>query len=500
MSQGERTTHDYSARRIIGFGCNQAFAFFLLYMQASHLFDVGVSASVLFTRPELLAFLASMAIGFAVILRLAPAGRQRLFSRPLLYAYALIMGIASLIPAIFPQLDTTLGLSLSCVLAGFPCAILLTAWGQTFGQAPTGTAIAEVLLGSLAAALICLAFSAAAAYSYAAWIALCLLPLASVVNIDVPADPALQKRSPSRTATAKEAAPSSESDEISNLSAKILVGTLLFGIAAGLLDVCWVLPSATQAAAETGDPVAADVLLGRFMLALVFFGSFLIGALTLQTSSTFARGTALNKSYRLAVFLEIIGIMMMPWPTLLDGLFVGEALALAGYLGLEAVLISLFLVIASLSGTRTSTAFSQGFLSLFSGEAIGLLAGNAILAGGDAAIALFLLVFLAGVIVLLSYVFLFTERDFDKLSQMENASDSLERTCAAIVAQFGLSAREADVLAFCLRGRTGERIAQELYISKSTVETHLKRIYGKTGVHNRQELLDLGESVGKSLQ
>ena len=44
-----------------------------------------------------------------------------------------------------------------------------------------------------------------------------------------------------------------------------------------------------------------------------------------------------------------------------------------------------------------------------------------------------------------------------------------------------------------LRGRTAERIAGEFFISKNTVDTHLRRIYAKCGVHTRQELIDLGE-------
>ena len=59
--------------------------------------------------------------------------------------------------------------------------------------------------------------------------------------------------------------------------------------------------------------------------------------------------------------------------------------------------------------------------------------------------------------------------------------------------------REAEILPFALKGRTGERIAAEFYISKSTVDTHLRRIYAKCGVHGRQELIDLGERTERRL-
>ena len=42
-------------------------------------------------------------------------------------------------------------------------------------------------------------------------------------------------------------------------------------------------------------------------------------------------------------------------------------------------------------------------------------------------------------------------------------------------------------------------MAAELFIAKSTVDTHLRRIYGKCGVHSRQELIDLGERESQAL-
>ena len=56
--------------------------------------------------------------------------------------------------------------------------------------------------------------------------------------------------------------------------------------------------------------------------------------------------------------------------------------------------------------------------------------------------------------------------------------------------QFLLSDREVEVLALHALGWTQKRVAEELYISPSTAHAHIKRIYAKTGLHSRQEILD----------
>lgn len=56
--------------------------------------------------------------------------------------------------------------------------------------------------------------------------------------------------------------------------------------------------------------------------------------------------------------------------------------------------------------------------------------------------------------------------------------------------QFLLSDREVEVLALYALGWTQKRVAEELYISPSTAHAHIKRIYAKTGLHSRQEILD----------
>ena len=140
-----------------------------------------------------------------------------------------------------------------------------------------------------------------------------------------------------------------------------------------------------------------------------------------------------------------------------------------------------------------SAESSAGFSALFVGELIGLLASAAVVALIPDWSFAYAIVVAAGTIILLSYVFLFTERDFDALSKLVKESDSIEAAGAAIAERYGLSNRESEILRYALRGRTSDRIAQELVISKSTVDTHLRRIYAKCGVHSRQELLDLAE-------
>lgn len=58
----------------------------------------------------------------------------------------------------------------------------------------------------------------------------------------------------------------------------------------------------------------------------------------------------------------------------------------------------------------------------------------------------------------------------------------------------GLTAREAEILGLLVRGRTLPYIANELFVTTGTVKTHVRHIYEKALVNNRQELLDKVEA------
>ena len=70
-------------------------------------------------------------------------------------------------------------------------------------------------------------------------------------------------------------------------------------------------------------------------------------------------------------------------------------------------------------------------------------------------------------------------------------TDRVDARCDELVAQLGLTEREADVFRLLARGNNTLRIQEELAITKNTLKYHARHIYEKTGVHSQQELIDL---------
>ena len=69
----------------------------------------------------------------------------------------------------------------------------------------------------------------------------------------------------------------------------------------------------------------------------------------------------------------------------------------------------------------------------------------------------------------------------------------MRRRAEEVGKQFLLSEREVEVLSLYALGWTQKRVAEELFIQPGTVHAHIKRIYSKTNLHSRQEILDYME-------
>ena len=75
----------------------------------------------------------------------------------------------------------------------------------------------------------------------------------------------------------------------------------------------------------------------------------------------------------------------------------------------------------------------------------------------------------------------------------EIAEATVDDGVAKLAEEFRLTPRETEVCLLLAKGRSIPYIEQELHISHSTAVTHTRHIYEKTGVHDRQELIDLVE-------
>jgi DNA-binding CsgD family transcriptional regulator len=74
---------------------------------------------------------------------------------------------------------------------------------------------------------------------------------------------------------------------------------------------------------------------------------------------------------------------------------------------------------------------------------------------------------------------------------------------ASVPGAFGISARESEVLGLIAEGFTNQEIADRLFVSLTTVKSHVSHLFEKTGSRNRVELLKIAAEsdfrrIGKS--
>ena len=470
MSKTQEDTPRPSWARIAGFACYQGFVYAAFYLGTNHQMQVGPFSV---ERAELLLTLAFMVAAF-IGERLAPDVAERALSRSgTLAAFAAFMSAGAAISA--APGTTAAEVAAEGLLIGAPMALTLMAWGKMLGANPPRLAATEIFAATGIAAACC----------FALWFAQeeiglalrCVLPFAGVAFMEI-------ARHEQSTTLETAQSPIIKPARARTLSARMLAGALIFGLAAGFVETY---------RSDPGSLSTPTLPYAMFIVALFCGG-------VLETLRASGERDTFSASYRIAFTLMLAGFLFAPVLVNVD--ITGDAIVLAGYLGLCAAFASLFCASAQLEGTSCALAFAQGFAVLYSGEALGIFLANGLDATNSLNTTPYAAMATAGLAMVCAYVFLFTERDFSALSRVVDAVavDNTEDVKKAIAQAAALSARETEVLSLALRGRTNERIAQELFIAKSTADTHLRRIYSKCGVHSRQELLDLAEKTAASLR
>lgn len=119
-------------------------------------------------------------------------------------------------------------------------------------------------------------------------------------------------------------------------------------------------------------------------------------------------------------------------------------------------------------------------------------------AGGEF-VAVVLATAMAFVLILVTFIALMrranTLMQATAVSAQASPANETDAMGVALARAYGLSEREAEVVELLLRGHTYQAAADALCISTDTVRYHVKNVYRRTGVHNRQELIELGQEL-----
>ena len=78
------------------------------------------------------------------------------------------------------------------------------------------------------------------------------------------------------------------------------------------------------------------------------------------------------------------------------------------------------------------------------------------------------------------------------------AQEGYNRRCTDLSDEYRLTAREAEVACLLVEGLDAPGVAERLCVSRATVNTHVRHIYEKMGVHARDEMVAaLGQVPGE---
>lgn len=376
----------------------------------------------------------------------------------------------------------------------------IVAWGMRYSRLDGQSITMYALASFLVASLVCLVTNAVVPAVRTVVCAL-LLPVSAFLLVKAPSQPSPPLGCPEEsTPSDARSGTGAPQDAKGTPSAKDTRGAqafvalvwrtmtvlFLFGI------VTWTVILNAQSYQHAGLGLEFFVPLG----CLVTVGVLLVVSL--------ASGGMFTVSYVYKIVVPFVGIGMLLVATLSFSSSVGPTFVSVGYTCLDLFCFVMIADACAKTGVRAGAAFGwcraiESCLPLLAIAAMGAAGGSP-----DADGRLTILLGAAGVIVVVATVVMDKHGIFggQHLSpdivypKAEMLLFALQ--CERAIEKYGLSTREAEVLGLVVRGRSAPHIAERLSISRSTVKTHIERIYQKFGVSERQEMIDRIEAIDLS--
>ena len=203
--------------------------------------------------------------------------------------------------------------------------------------------------------------------------------------------------------------------------------------------------------------------------------------------------------YRVGLLAIVAGFSLMPFLYGTGAFWVSGAVILVGYTTFD-VLIWIVVAQSVYAGLgdapRIVCTVQMVVRSAFCG--LGGILGMALDGVAHAAAFPNADAILVGYLMTIAIVLVLSSRDIWELFDARPAApadpaaaDARSERIARLSETWGLTEREREIFALLAIGRTQPWIAENLGISESTVNSHVRHIYSKSNIRNRQELLDL---------
>lgn len=479
-----------SLSRILGFSCQRLWMAMMFYSIVPYVFSADIRSTLYqHQSTSLLAFTVGC---IAIIAFHKPHTRIRKL-RLLVWGSAILMLIGSVL-CYFADVTTPSGMlitTLAGIMTGLGSSVNFVLW--------------MCLFYSKGAVVTLVEYAAGTAVGLTVGLVLIFVPtpvaMALVTISPIGSSAGLARNDFTKTHTHESPAQDAPlSKSAIKLFARALTGAFFIGFLQGLTDII----SGFSAFSTTDEHGVYLFLVGILVsLIVAYFG--------------IVKTDPLETLYRVAMLFLGLGFVLMAFIRNYYTFY--TSISFGGYM--------IFFAFILLASGRISWAFGTGVMrpaaasvgTMYFGETVGLILGGGLTTlYGESLNAVFISA-ICVLIFLVVHLFLFNEVDLihagiGDVDLVEGASapadihgenvkedgaktaeppkaDIFKERADYLSSKHNLSPREAEVLLLLLQGRTMVRIQEELYISAGTVSTHMRHIYQKIGVANKQQLLDL---------
>lgn len=372
------------------------------------------------------------------------------------------------------------------IASGIGISALYLLWGSYYSRLQPASVSSATLVSFLCALLIA---RLSMDHGTLTVLITALLPLLSVAVFHLGQGGGASPASPEGTCPARRAPALPERDPLAS-AARSRKNPLSWKVIGLIVVFCFMFGLFRSILSPTGAEVSTESAV------LVLGSSAFLGCVLLLVTAFFSH--SLGWEFAIYLSLPLIAAAALV-PSLFDSqnhLFVW-AFIVAAVRCSDLIMWNIFANGARQSSRPAIFIFAYGKMVSQISVLLGMGVGGTLLVRGEVDSLLLPAALLLGTVLVVFATLASTEHAFEKgkaaaLQHAEAGGESAD-PLEQLAADSALSARETEIFLLLARGRTIPYIAERLGIADSTVTTHARSIYKKTGVHTRQELIDYAD-------